>query len=424
MLLLRYQALKSMELDDEEEARKKLNAKRKKVKIKKHKKHKKQDKVKASLSSSSSMTKYSNRRSTSNSNNNNSRRPNDNYEIQDMEIDSIVGNEAILADKDMRSQHQMMPKKFMSIDEPKTMSFMELMIDYDLSTYSVAKQSPNTSTVISKQDNSFYSNDLYPNKYFEYQKIPIIAANAQKMRKNRKNKMIKKNISNNLSVIERNKERDDDDINQLRDNLLNDLNLKRAQKQQQQQQQQQQVVVEEEINQKKSEDFDLSNYETTIQLARKQIEEANALRQQHQQHQLNLSNKIMPIIIKLGTKDETSSDDDSDLEAQEQEERSPAKAIEQEAALQSNISLFLNAAKEQAKLEIQKQMTTVSIHSQSSAKTQRIVIKNTPPQPPPPPVSTSITNSPSKLSATIKRLKETSRKDEIRIVRDRINIKR
>ena len=350
---------------------------RKKVKSKKRKKRKKTLK---SSSSSSSFTKQNGvhtRRQQVGHN------QNDNYEIQDMEIDNP--SEAILADKDMRNQvqpkhHQQQQQKVFSTDEPKTISFMELMIDYDLNTYSQAAASTLSPNTNKKQD-SYYSNtnDLYPKRYFEYQKI----APTTKPSLNKREVIIESSSASD----------NDDDINKLRDNLLNDLNKKRAQKKQ------------------KTDNIDLSHYETTIQLAKKQIEEANALKNQVQATASN--SKIMPIIIKLG---ETSSEDDDDNSNTSDLKEIPTTAaatVVVSETFQSNINLFLNAAKEQAKLEIKKKILAdnkITIHSQTNTKTQRIVIKNT--------------SSPSKLNATIKRLKETSRKDEIRIVRDRINIKR
>jgi hypothetical protein len=271
---------------------------RKKVKLKKRKKRKK--------TSSSAFTKH---------NGGHPRRQvvqhqNDNYEIQDMEIDNP--SEAILADKDMRNQVQTkQQQKIFTIDEPKTISFMELMIDYDLNTYS-STSSPNNT--IKKQD-SFYSNtnDLYPKRYFEYQKIAPTKAKRE-------------------IIIDSNDDDNDDDINKLRDNLINDLNKKREQKKQ------------------KKDDIDLSHYETTIQLAKKQIEEANALK--NQVH-INNNNKIAPLIIKLG---ETTSEDEDDNSEDNSTPAGPSGET-----LQSNINKFLDAAKEQAKLEIEKQILAENI---------------------------------------------------------------
>ncbi len=303
-----------------------------------------------------------------------SKQTSDNYEVQDMDIESA---DTVLADKDMRyiASTSSQIKLQQRIDEPKTISFMEMMIDYDLKTYSpVASkiQSPPN-----QPQGVYYTNDVYPKKYFEYQTI----AQPQQVA----NKRYKRQKQHNVIVIDSNEQENDDDINVLRDNLLNELSQKRAQKERK----------VEEVAQKK--DFDFSHYETTIQLARKQIEEASVLassiQQQQQQRQNNNNNRINPVIIKIGQNETSSDDEDGE--------------IQQEAALQSNISLFLNAAKEQAKLEIQKQHVGDSTVTSTIEKTL-----------------SSQFNSPSKLSATIKRLKETSKKDEIRIIRDKINVKR
>ena len=373
---MRLEALKSIEMAlDGENVNQKENLKRKKSKLKKRKKRKKQAKV-ISSSSSSSPRKRRCSRDPIKVHRPSLLRQSDNYEIQDMEIDTT---EAILADKDMRYlSMNSQAKQQMLIDEPKTISLMDLMIDNEINQFSKQPQ--------------FNSNGLFlPKQFFEYQIPP-----QQNFTDIPKNQQI---INKPTRYNEIQTDENDDGINELRDKLLNELNQKRAQKQQQQ-------VIEEA---KCDGEFDLSNYETTIQLARKQIEEATTVLQQQQQTSTSVIT-IKPVIIKLGQNETSSSEE-------EEEELEKIQKSFEEKTLQSNINLFLNAAKEQAKLEIQQkqqQITTEDILKVSQSN--RIVIKNSSNSP----VNSS---SPSKFSATIKRLKETSKKDEIRIIRDKINSK-
>lgn len=435
----------------------------------------------------------------------------DNYEVQDMEIDNNQLNNnneyekpilEVLVDKDMRSNYNFEAQN----SDIKVISFMEYMIDHDKSTKQQQQQPallatpslPQTTSSISPQTTfqhqqlNFYSQDLYPKKYFEYQVLPpvqqlnnliqmhaassnlisppvmlnmhpsqttkpmvlnttakrniiVIESNENVNKVYRQENHNKQPISNDNRVkmaVESDIDNNNDvDIDGLRDDLLNELSKKRAMKQLKEEKTKEEVRENDELN--------LNKYENEIRtIALKQIDEANSFQQQLQQQNnkyllvdtttttttirsSNSSNKrINPVIIKLRHQESSSSS--SEDENEENSNNLKTNTFINNESLQSNIAIFLNEAKEQAKIEIKKQQelkecekplivntesnsTLSQLTGSKTVVTSRIVINNEN-------LNQNDNNTtPTKLNSIAKRI---SKKDEIKIIRDRINAKR